>query len=70
MEENTREVRIRRISKELMGCVQAMVGKKKLLFQLENGKKKDIISSSLVYVCSRKEVCHDMGEPISNIPEK
>ena len=32
MEDNTREGRIRRLEKEVMGCVQAVVGKNKFLF--------------------------------------
>ena len=34
IEENAREVRIRRTRKEVVGCVQAMVGKKKFLIQI------------------------------------
>ena len=33
MEENTREVIIRRTRKEVVGCVQAVVGKKNFLVQ-------------------------------------
>ena len=40
MEENTREGRIRRIRKVLMGCVQAVVGKKKLVVQFKKLHKK------------------------------
>ena len=40
MEENTREGRIRRMRKELMGCVQAVVGKKKLLAQFKKIRRK------------------------------
>ena len=36
MEENTRERRIRSMRKELMGRVQAVVEKKKLLVQFKN----------------------------------
>ena len=35
MEENIGEGRIKRTRKELMGCVQAVVGKKKLVVQLK-----------------------------------
>ena len=36
MEENTREVRIKRMRRDLMGCVQAAVGMKKLVVQFRN----------------------------------
>ena len=51
MEDNTREVRIRVISKEVLGCVQDVLGKKRLLVQFEYEYKKDMISASLSYVC-------------------
>ena len=38
IEENTREGRSRRIMKEVMGCVQSVVRKKKILVQFENGQ--------------------------------
>ena len=37
MEENTRTGRSRRMRKNLAGCVQAVVGKKKLLVQFKDG---------------------------------
>ena len=40
MEDNTREERSRRVSKEVVGCVQSVVGKKILLVQFEDGNKK------------------------------
>ena len=45
-------------------------GEEDVLFKLENGKKKDMISCSLVYVCSKDEVCLDTDEPISYLIEK
>ena len=56
MENITREVRIRRMRKEVVGCVQSVVGKKKLLVQFEDGQKKEISSSSLVFLSSKGEV--------------
>ena len=50
LEKITREGRSRRMSKEVMGCVQSVVGKKKFLVQLEDGQKKEISSSSLVFL--------------------
>ena len=39
MEENTREGRVRSMRKYVVGCVQAVVGKNKLLVQFEDGHK-------------------------------
>ena len=61
----TREGRSRRIRKEVVGCVQSAVGKKKFLVLFEDGQKKEISSSSLVYLSSKEEV--DMEEPISHL---
>ena len=47
-----------------------MLGKKKFLVQFEDGKNKETSSCSIIYVCSKYEVCLDMDEPISNLPEK
>ena len=52
----------------VVGCVQSVVGKKKFLIQFEDGQKKEISSSSLVFVSSKEEV--EMDEPISHLPEK
>ena len=68
MGDNTREGRSRRMRKEVVGCVQAVVDKNKLLVQFEDGKKKDIISCSLVFLFSKEEV--EMDEPLSNLPKK
>ena len=54
MEENTREGRIRRMRKELIGCVQDVVGRKQLSVQLKKNQKKEMIYCSIVYVCSRE----------------
>ena len=40
MEENTREGIIKMMRKDLMGCVQAVVGKKKLVVQFRNCRRK------------------------------
>ena len=54
--------------KEVVGCVQIVVGKKNFLLQFEYGKKKEKSSSSLVYLSSKEEV--DMEEAISYSPQK
>ena len=50
LENITREERIRRMRKGVVGCVQAVAGKKKSLVQFEDGQKKGIGSSSLVFL--------------------
>ena len=64
MENITREGIIRRMRKEVVICVHSVVGKKKSLFQFEDGKKKDIISSSLLFLISKEEF--DMDEAVSH----
>ena len=49
LEKITREGRIRRMRKGVVGCVHRVVGKNKLLVLFEDGKKKDIGSCLLVY---------------------
>ena len=53
----------------MVGCVQYVVGKKKLLFQFEYGQKRYISYCLLQYLCLKEEVCLEMDEPISNLPE-
>ena len=53
-----------------MVCVQAVVGKNKLLVQLRNLQKNKMIYCLIVYVCSKEEMCLDMDDPILNLPEK
>ena len=68
LEDITREVRSRRIRKEVVGCVNYVVGKNNFLVQLEYGNKKDISSSLLVFLSLKEEV--EMDEPLSHSPEK
>ena len=68
IKENTREGRIRKMRNEVAGCVQTVIGKKKLSVQLIYGQKKDMSSCLLVYLCSNEEV--EMDDPISNLPKK
>ena len=56
--------------KELVGCVQAMVGKKTFLLQFKDVYNKEMSSFSLQYLCSKEKVCLEMDEPISNLPKK
>ena len=70
MEENKREGRSGRTRKDVMGCVQDMVENNKFLFQFENGHKKEMFLCLLVYICLKEEVCLEIYDPISNLPEK
>ena len=56
------------MSKEVVGCVQAVAGKKKLLVQFKDGHKKEIIYSLLVFLSYKEEV--DIYEPLYHSPEK
>ena len=67
LENIKREERIRRMSKEVVGCVHSVVGKKKFLIQFEYGQKKETSSSSLVFVSLKEEV--EMDEAISHYPK-
>ena len=51
-----------------MGCVHSVVGKNNFLIQLEDGQKKEISSSLLVFLSSKET--SDTNEPISHLPEK
>ena len=70
MEEKTRDGRSRRTRKEAVGCVEAMVGNKKFLVRFKDGQRREMSSCSLVYVCLKQEVCLEVDEPISDLPEK
>ena len=49
LEDITREGISNRIRKEVVGCVYAVVGKENFLVQFEDGQKKEISSSLLVF---------------------
>ena len=68
LEKITRDGRSRRMRKEVVGCVQSVVGKKKFLVLFKDGQKKDMGSCLLVYLSEKEEV--EMVESISHLPEK
>ena len=68
LENITREGRSRMMRKEVVGCFQSVVGENKFPVQLEYGQKKEISSSSLVFLSSKEEV--EIDEPISHLPQK
>ena len=54
MEENTTYKISRGVSKEAVRCVQALLGKKKLLGQFEYGQKREISSIFILCLCSKE----------------
>ena len=68
LENITREGRSRRTRKYAVGCVEIVMGKKKFIFQFEDGQKKEISSSLLVILSSKEEV--DRDETTSDSPKK
>ena len=52
-EESTREERIRKTSKEVVGYVQAMRGKNNFLVQFKYGMKRDMSFVYFLYVFSK-----------------
>ena len=67
LEKITRKGRSRKIRKEVVGCVQSVVGKNTFLVLFEDGQKKEIDSCLLVYLNEKEEV--DMEELITLFPE-
>ena len=68
LEKITREGRIIRMRKYVVGCVQSVVGEKKFLVQFEDGQKKEISSFLLVFLSSKEDV--EMDGEISHSPKK
>ena len=50
LENITRKGRSRRMRKDVVGCVQSVVGKNKFLVLFEDVQNKEIVSFSLVYL--------------------
>ena len=67
LENITREGRSRRMRKEVVGCVQHVVGGNKFLVLFEDGQKKEIGSFSLVYLSEKEEI--EMEELITLFPD-
>ena len=51
----------------MVGCVHSVVRKNNFLVQFEDGRKKDISYSLLVFLSSKEEV--ELDEPISHSPK-
>ena len=58
------EGRSRRNRKEVVGCVQSVVGKNDFLVQFEYGEKKETSYYSLIFLSSKEDV--GMDEAISH----
>ena len=54
----------------MVGCVQAVVGKKKFVVKFEYGQKKYMSSSSMSYVCEKEEVSEEVDKTIYDIPKR
>ena len=67
LEKIIRKRRSRRKRKEVVVCVQSVVGKNKFLILFEDGQKKEIGSCSLVYLSEKEEV--EMEGSITLFPE-
>ena len=63
----TRGVRRRRMRRDVVGCVQAVAGKKKFLVKFEVGQNKDISDYLLFFKSSKDEV--DMDKPLYHYTE-
>ena len=68
LEKITKEGKIRKMRKEVVGCVQSVVGKNKIIVLFEHGEKKEVGSCLLVYLSEKEEV--ETDESISHLPEK
>ena len=69
MEENETEERIVRVRKEVLGYVQAVVGKKNFLFQFKYWHNRYIGSCFITHLCSEEGVGHKANKPISDLPK-
>ena len=69
MWDNTRDGITRRMRKEVLGCLQAMVGNKKFVVRFEYGQKRDMSASSLLYLCDKEEVGQEVDDTISDLPK-
>ena len=53
-----------------MGCVQAVVGNNSLVFQFEDGQKREMSDYSLSYACDKEEVGREVDKTISDLPKR
>ena len=56
LEKITREIRSRRMRREVLGCDQRLAGTNKFIVLFEDGQKKEISTCLLVYLSEKEEV--------------
>ena len=54
----------------MLEYVQDSTLKKKFLIKFEDVQKREMISISLLYVCSKEEVCLEIDAPLSGLTQK
>ena len=54
----------------MVGCVQAVVGKKNFRVKFEDGQRREINMCSLSLVCSKEEVGQGVSETIFDLLKK
>ena len=59
-----------RMRKEVVVCVQYVVGRKKFLFHFEDGQQRYMGSCLLMYVCSEEYFCRDLDKSVSDFLKK
>ena len=70
MEDRTREVRTGRTSKNVVGYVQTVVGKKIVFVQFEYGKNREMSDSLLLYGCEKEGVGKEVDETMYELPKR
>ena len=68
MGRKTKEGRSRMVSKEVVECVQYLMGENKFLVQFEDGQNIYMGYFLLGQVCSEEEVVHEVNSPIYDLP--
>ena len=67
--ENKRGVRRRRVIKDMVVCVQAVVGNNNFLIKFEGGQQRDISASFISCLLSKDEVCQEVDDTIYDLPK-
>ena len=64
------EGRSRGVMSQVVGCVQALVGKKKFIVQSKDRQRREMRDSSLSNLCEKEEVGQEVDETISDLPKR
>ena len=70
MEEEKRKGIISRMRKDVVGCVQAVVGKETILVQFKDIQRREMSASSLQYLFSKEEVGLEVDDNIYDLPKR